>query len=46
MRGFMAAHHRKDAHTIATELDKAAVARGLRDNTSFVVFKIDAKGAA
>eukprot|EP00277_Geminigera_cryophila_P007327 CAMPEP_0179423578 /NCGR_PEP_ID=MMETSP0799-20121207/11094_1 /TAXON_ID=46947 /ORGANISM="Geminigera cryophila, Strain CCMP2564" /LENGTH=392 /DNA_ID=CAMNT_0021197901 /DNA_START=1 /DNA_END=1176 /DNA_ORIENTATION=+ len=42
MRVFMAAHRLKDAQVIANELMALAVARGLRDNTSFVVFKIDA----
>jgi len=34
------------AQAIATEMMALAMSKGLRDNTSLVVFKIDAVGAA
>jgi len=46
MRLFMASHRHKDAQSIASEVMALAMSKGLRDNTSLVVFKIDAAGAA
>jgi hypothetical protein len=45
MRTFMMQHRQKDAQGIANEVMALAMGRGLKDNTSAVVFKIQATGA-
>ena len=42
MRNFMMQHRQKDAQGIANEVMALAMGRGLKDNTSAVVFKIQA----